>query len=77
MRLAIQLFRFLPDGDGLKCCKHERTQALARIVPHKVYPGMWRVARPDGTLCDMLNKTRAKDIAWGIADTAVYLGQAA
>jgi hypothetical protein len=78
MRLAISLFRFLPDGDGgFKCCKPERMQALARIVPDKVYPGMWRVMRADGSLSDMLNKTRAKDVAWGNAETKVYLGQPA
>jgi hypothetical protein len=75
MRLAIQLFRFLPDGNGLKCCKPGRTTALARIVPDKVYAGMWRVVRPDGSLSDMLNKTRAKDVAWGIAETKVFLGE--
>jgi hypothetical protein len=28
---------------------------------------MWRVRRPDGTLTDMLNRTRAKDAATSIA----------
>jgi hypothetical protein len=41
MKLTNIQFRFLPDGDGggLKVCKPERTQALARIVPDKVHPG--------------------------------------
>lgn len=75
MRLANIQFRFLPDGDGLKCCLPDRTQALARIVPDKVYSGMWRIVRADGSLSDMLNKTRAKDVAWGMAETKVYLGE--
>jgi hypothetical protein len=53
------------------------TKALAHIVPDKTYPGMWRVVRPDGLLSDMVNKTRAKDVARGLAENAVYLGNAA
>jgi hypothetical protein len=75
MRLATPLFRFLPDGDGLKCCKPDRTTALARIVPDKKYSNMWRVVYPDGRLSDMVNLTRAKDVARGIAETKVFLGE--
>jgi hypothetical protein len=75
MRLNNIQFRFLPDGDGLKVCKHDRTQALARIVPDKVHANMWRIVRANGQLSDMLNKTRAKDVAWGIAETKVFLGE--
>jgi hypothetical protein len=53
------------------------TKALAHIVPDKTYPGMWRAVRRDGSLSDMVNKTRAKDVAWGLAENAVYLGNAA
>ena len=53
------------------------TKVLAHIVPDKTYPGMWRVLRPDGSLSDMVNGTRAKDVAWGLAENAVYLGKAA
>jgi hypothetical protein len=53
------------------------TKALTRIVPDKTYPGMWRVLRPDGSLSDMVNKTRAKDVAWGLAENTVYLSKAA
>jgi hypothetical protein len=55
----------------------QAAKALARIVPDEVHAGMWRVVRPDGELSDMLNKTRAKDVAWGMAETAVYLQEAA
>jgi hypothetical protein len=35
---------------------------------------MWRVIRPDnGSLSDMLNLVRAKDLAFGMAETATYL----
>src|SRR5262249_61786501 len=48
MRLGIAVFRFLPDGEGLKGCTMTNIKALAHIVPDKTYPGMWRVVRPDG-----------------------------
>src|SRR5262249_21146197 len=32
-----------------------------RIVPDPKWPGMYRVRRPDGSLTDMVNLTRAKD----------------
>jgi len=38
---------------------------------------MWRVVSPDGSFSDMVNKTRAKDVAWSVAENAVYLGIAA
>jgi hypothetical protein len=60
-----------------KICTMTNTKALAHIVPDKTYPGMWRVLRPDGSLSDMVNKTRAKDVAWGLAENTVYLGKAA
>ena len=40
---------------------------LAEIVQDDRYPTMWRVRRPDGTLSDMLNMTRARDAARGMA----------
>jgi hypothetical protein len=77
MRLGIAVFRFLPAGEVFKICTMTNTKALAHIVPDKTYPGMWRVLRPDGSLSDMVNRTRAKDVAWGLAENAVYLGKAA
>src|SRR5262245_48445550 len=32
-----------------------------RIVPDPKWPGMYRIKRPDGSLSDMANLTRAKD----------------
>ena len=34
----------------------------AGIVPDAKWPGMYRIRRPDGTLSDMVNLTRAKDV---------------
>jgi len=42
-----------------------------RLVPDKIYPGMWRVVGPSGTLSDMVNKTRAQDVAWRLAQSMV------
>lgn len=40
---------------------------LTEIVQDDRYPTMWRVRRADGTLSDMLNITRARDAARGLA----------
>jgi len=42
-------------------------RTLLRIERDGVYPGMWRVRLPDGSLTDMVNRTRAKDAAVSIA----------
>jgi hypothetical protein len=47
------------------------TSAHARLVPDKIYPGMWRVVGPSGRLSNIVNKTRAKDVAWCLADPMV------
>jgi hypothetical protein len=77
MRLVAEQFDYLPDGGGINVCQPGKTRALARIVPDAKYPGMWRVVRPDGTLTGTLNKARANDIAYGMAETATYLRMAA
>ena len=43
--------------------KFRRQLSGYSIVPDQKYPTMWRVRRPDGTLSDMVNRTRAKDAA--------------
>ena len=40
---------------------------VARVVLDGKYPDMWRVQRPDGSLTDMVNLTRAKDAAMALA----------
>src|SRR5262249_13163191 len=72
-RLELPQFRFLPDGNGLKVCLPGKATALARLVPDEIHAGMWRVVRRDGSLSDMINKARAKDIAFGLAEPAIYL----
>ena len=42
-----------------------------RLVPDKIYPCMWRVVGPSGTLSDMVNKSRAKDVGWCLANPHV------
>lgn len=49
-------------------------RAHGRLVPDKIYPGMWRVVGPSGTLSDIVNKTRAKDVAWCLAESMVSTG---
>ena len=36
-------------------------RVVAEIVADEKHRGMWRVVRPDGSLSDMTNRTRAKD----------------
>jgi hypothetical protein len=39
---------------------------IIRIVPDETYPEMWRV-EVEGRKTDMVNRTRAKDVATGFA----------
>jgi hypothetical protein len=74
MRLRLAQFHFVKDGNGLKCCKPGSTKALVRIVPDRPYLGMWRVLK-DGTPSNMLNIMRAKDVAFGLAESMVFVGE--
>jgi hypothetical protein len=38
------------------------------IVPDAKWPGMYRLVRPDGSLSDMVNLTRAKDALRGATE---------
>jgi hypothetical protein len=42
---------------------NKRTAAAAAIVPDDRWPGQWRVVRPNGSVSDHVNLTRAKDAA--------------
>jgi hypothetical protein len=42
-------------------------RALIQIERDSKYPDMWRVVRPDGSLTDIVNMTRAKDAAMSLA----------
>ena len=50
-----------------------RGRLIGQVVPDGKYPRMWRVKRPDGSLSDMVNLTRAKDAA---VNQAVRLAKA-
>jgi len=54
-------------GDQLYCGSGNRHVPVS-IEPDATYPGMWRIRRSDGTLSDMVNRTRAKDAAETIAN---------
>jgi hypothetical protein len=42
-----------------------------RLVQDKIYPGMWRVMGPSGAPSDIVNKTRAKDVACCLTESMV------
>jgi hypothetical protein len=42
----------------------------ARIVPDPKWPNMFRIRRPDGSLTDMVNLTRARDALRGFDGAA-------
>jgi hypothetical protein len=44
-----------------------RGRLVAKIVPDRQWPGMWRVQLPNGYLSDMVNRSRAKDAALTLA----------
>ena len=41
---------------------------LALVVPDPDWPGMWRIAWPDGRFSDLVNLPRAKDAAQAISE---------
>ena len=53
-----------PRGNGIgETLRAPQARALPRgIVPDANWPGMYRVQLADGTLSDMLNLTRARDL---------------
>jgi hypothetical protein len=50
-------------------------RTLLRIERDGVYPEMWRVRLPDGSLTDMVNRTRAKDAAVSIAHRLLNMSE--
>jgi hypothetical protein len=67
-RLRIEQFNFPADGTGYRVTRPDRRTPLVRIVRDEEY----RVVEEDG-LSDILNLTRAKDRAFGLAETMVWL----
>ena len=43
-----------------------RASPAVEIVPEDSYPGMWRIRTQDGSLSDMVNRSRARDAARSI-----------
>jgi hypothetical protein len=41
---------------------------IASVMPDADWPGMWRIAWPDGSLSDLVNLARAKDAAVAIVE---------
>lgn len=77
MRIRIEQFDFIREKGGIRVSQLGKAKALARIIPDPVHPGMWRVVSKEGWQSGMVNITRAKDLAFGLAETAVYLNEAA
>jgi hypothetical protein len=79
MSMRIAKFRdmdgFFWDGDQLRLRK--RGRVIASIEPDPDWPGLWRVGLPDGSLSDMVNRTRAKDAARSLALAALNRRRAA
>jgi hypothetical protein len=53
-------------GERLVLRAGGRAGPVVELVPDSTYPGMWRIRTPDGSLSDMLNRTRARDAARSI-----------
>lgn len=58
-------------GEARKYALHygSAERALATVVPDSQWPGMWRIAWPDGRQSDMVNLSRAKDAAEALCAT--------
>jgi hypothetical protein len=55
--------------DQVQCLHYGDARVpLARIIPDKIYPSMWRVVLADGRRSDPVSRTRAKDLAAVIAE---------
>ena len=48
-----------------------KRRKMFEVVQDAKYPKMWRVRYPDGQLSDMVNLTRARDAAAGLALAAL------
>jgi hypothetical protein len=48
---------------------------VGEIVQDAKHPSMWRVRQPNGSLSDMVNRTRAKDACAAMAATAERRGR--
>jgi hypothetical protein len=51
------------------------SRKILEVVPDDRWLKMWRVRRPDGTLTDMVNLSRAKDAGLSIARAFLQDGE--
>ena len=72
MRLRVEQMDFWRDRTtgGWICCKGKYR---VWIVPDAIHHGMWRVRRPNGTLSEMANLARAKDAAFGLVESMLFV----
>jgi hypothetical protein len=54
-----EAYQFTWKGDSL----YNARKKVIDVVPDAKYASMWRVRYPDGSLSDMVNRSRAKDAA--------------
>ena len=64
--MAIKLNWKFEDGSYVLYRQGSRAPVLC-VVPDKTYPAMWRIKPKAGALSDMVNLSRAKDAAFGLA----------
>jgi hypothetical protein len=67
MSLREKNYRFVEGSRGISLCL-PGFKPLVRLVRDIRYPSMWRIKRRDGSLTDMVNLTRAMDVALDIGD---------
>ena len=53
-------------GDRLLVQGGGRHSPSVEVFPDQDWPGMWRIRRPDGTVTDIVNRSRARDAAKAI-----------
>ena len=61
-------FQYLPPlpGETMPKIRQPKSQDKIKVIPDDKYPNMWRVKLPNGTLSDLLKRTRAMDLARSI-----------
>jgi hypothetical protein len=65
--------RWHRDGSRYTLHHSQRKAPLLSVEPDAKWPCMWRVRKPDGSLTDMVNLTRAKEAALPIATAHLNL----
>ena len=64
--MAIKLNWKFEDGSYVLYRQGSRAPVLC-VVPDETYPAMWRIKAKAGVLSDMVNLSRARDAAFGLA----------